>query len=158
MSQRARPPPPNVPSVDDASPQPIPRPTTTNNTRPPLRGSRASSLSFSLSPLNDEEGGAGWRAPFQHLEALPDAEALSVRRRDSLRKMQTMSVSPSVQLALQDVLVGLMPRVAPDGAWVMDRRSLVFPLLHLLIQSPPLPLRTQPSPRPSSGRCSSRPR
>jgi hypothetical protein len=63
----------------------------------------------------DDGDGTSWRAPFQHLEALPDAEALSKRRRDSLQKMQTMSVNPSVQHALRDVLVGLMPRVSPDG-------------------------------------------
>lgn len=55
------------------------------------------------------------------MEALPDAKALSVRRRDSLRKMQAMSVNPSIQHALQDVLVGLMPRVSPNGKSGMGR-------------------------------------
>jgi len=76
-------------------------------------------LSSSLSQLDDDvDGGSSWRAPFQHVEALPDAEALSKRRRDSLQKMQAMSVNPSVQNALHDVLVGLKPRVSPDSTCV----------------------------------------
>ena len=74
---------------------------------------------MSVSALDDEDG-ADWRAPFQQAEALPDVAALSARRRDSLRQMQAMSVNPSVQHALQDVLVGLLPRVIPDGEFASD--------------------------------------
>lgn len=70
---------------------------------------------MSISSVDNEKAG-GWRAPFQHLEALPDAEALTARRRESIKKMQVMSINPSVQHALKDVVVGFMPRVVPDGA------------------------------------------
>lgn len=76
---------------------------------------------MSLSTLDDDDDGAAWRAPFQQADALPDVAALSARRRDSLRKMQAMSVNPSVQDALQDVLVGLLPRVSPDGESALPR-------------------------------------
>lgn len=90
---------------------------------------------MSVSTVDDENEG-GWRSPFQHLEALPDAEALTARRRESIKKMQVMSINPSVQHALKDVVVGLMPCVVADGeleAWkLFECIAIAPPMQHRL--------------------------